>query len=574
MMRARMCFSSAVFAFSFISVSALSAPIPVSQRTLSEVMRDNLSGLSLQTEEERAQAIQEAHDFVEFRRNSKSMDSTLARACLDETQPSQSFFCRFVPKPVSLTDVLAEVPAPATESTQSGGGSGTPAVNPVELAELALRSGNLKTLKSLPESILNRALRSFDAPEALNRVTRAALRARRCVSGELLTALGMKTEEFFPEPGQRRLAADLYSRATSCANSASVTKARYRLSLLRIWNGQYAKAKRILDRLVGKEDAPGFADYEARALFWKAYCAKKLRSAKAATTASFKLLKEFPLHLHTLLAGKAARKKVVPRGEDPGIEFRSSKVTVLNEAARGAEALLAIGEPKLAVEVLNRVAAGLSEAEPEFQLYYGVLLSRAGDNLGNFRLLSSLFKESPEWMTKSSLQLFYPFKEIAQSIPPELELDPLLILSLIRQESAFNERATSAVGARGLMQVMPTTARLVEKGSPGLLYEAEHNVRIGSKYFKQLLERYEGDVELSLAAYNAGPHRVDAWKRRYPVSNRLLFMDLIPFKETREYVASIARNYYWYLSLYKSTGAASGASSAAGVRGPRFKVFD
>ena len=75
-------------------------------------------------------------------------------------------------------------------------------------------------------------------------------------------------------------------------------------------------------------------------------------------------------------------------------------------------------------------------------------------------------------------------------------------------------------------------------------------MRIGTQFFSKMLERFDGNVEFALAAYNAGPERVDEWRKRYPVSDRLLFLDLIPFKETREYVASIARNYYWYTRLY------------------------
>lgn len=91
-------------------------------------------------------------------------------------------------------------------------------------------------------------------------------------------------------------------------------------------------------------------------------------------------------------------------------------------------------------------------------------------------------------------------------------------------------------------------------------------MRLGVRFFSHLLDRYSGDVELALAAYNAGPDRVDEWMRRYPfVENPMLFVDLIPFKETREYVASIARNYYWYLKLYEqqSPGARALESSNA-----------
>jgi soluble lytic murein transglycosylase len=132
------------------------------------------------------------------------------------------------------------------------------------------------------------------------------------------------------------------------------------------------------------------------------------------------------------------------------------------------------------------------------------------------------------------------------------EEDPvrrLILMSLIRQESAFDPRARSRAGALGLMQVMPMTARRVAGVSTRKLREVDTNLQVGSKYFAMLLNQFDNDVELALAGYNAGPHRVKDWLRRYPVSDRILFNDLIPFKETREYVAAIVRNYFFYRRL-------------------------
>jgi hypothetical protein len=76
------------------------------------------------------------------------------------------------------------------------------------------------------------------------------------------------------------------------------------------------------------------------------------------------------------------------------------------------------------------------------------------------------------------------------------------------------------------------------------------------------LDQYNGDVELTLAAYNADFTRVDRWVKRYPLDNKVLFMDFIPFRETRDYVSSILRNYFWYTQLYGAE--ADGAETAAG----------
>ena len=161
----------------------------------------------------------------------------------------------------------------------------------------------------------------------------------------------------------------------------------------------------------------------------------------------------------------------------------------------------------------------------------------------------------------------------------ESGVNPYIVMALIRQESAFNEKARSPAGAMGLMQLLPKTARLFNRGKWRTnLYDPASNVKIGSRYFAFLLRLYHGDTELALAAYNAGPKHVDSWLKRYTVTDRALFLDLIPFRETREYVASIARNYIWYMTLYDAglpgpKAAALTAPAAAAIPGP-FKIFD
>jgi soluble lytic murein transglycosylase len=103
----------------------------------------------------------------------------------------------------------------------------------------------------------------------------------------------------------------------------------------------------------------------------------------------------------------------------------------------------------------------------------------------------------------------------------------------------------------GLMQLMPGTARLMDRRVRKKdLIKPEVNIRLGVRYFQMLVDRFNGDVELALASYNAGSEVVDRWQRRYPTQNRLLFLDLMPYAETRNYVTLIGRNYYWYSKIY------------------------
>ncbi len=123
-------------------------------------------------------------------------------------------------------------------------------------------------------------------------------------------------------------------------------------------------------------------------------------------------------------------------------------------------------------------------------------------------------------------------------------LDASLIWSVIRQESAFNRRAVSRSGARGLMQLMPATARHVASRHAlhvrsDDLFEPETNIRLGSLYLAELNERFDGNVALMAAAYNAGPSRVDRWMQKTPFVHREAWIEAIPFDETRRYVQQV-----------------------------------
>jgi soluble lytic murein transglycosylase-like protein len=108
------------------------------------------------------------------------------------------------------------------------------------------------------------------------------------------------------------------------------------------------------------------------------------------------------------------------------------------------------------------------------------------------------------------------------------QIDPAFINSVIRAESAFNNRAVSRKGAQGLMQLMPQTANQLGVKNP---FDPNANVEGGTKYLRELLEKYNFDVAKALAAYNAGPHRVDQYR------------GVPPYYETQTYIARIIRDF-------------------------------
>jgi soluble lytic murein transglycosylase len=147
----------------------------------------------------------------------------------------------------------------------------------------------------------------------------------------------------------------------------------------------------------------------------------------------------------------------------------------------------------------------------------------------------------------------YPIIETPKIVNKKTMPNSELILAVIRQESEFDQKANSYVGARGMMQVMTYTAKLVAKQAKmkysknKLTTDPGYNIQLGSYYLAGLLEEYEGSYPFALAAYNAGPKRVKYWKKinGNPQKGKISYIDwieLIKFKETRNYVQRVLEN--------------------------------
>ena len=135
-------------------------------------------------------------------------------------------------------------------------------------------------------------------------------------------------------------------------------------------------------------------------------------------------------------------------------------------------------------------------------------------------------------------------------------LDPYLVASLIRQESEFNPAAVSRANAVGLMQLLPRTGKLVAREenlrryNASQLFTPEMNLRLGTHYFRGMVDQFGGSFEYALAAYNAGTDRVEEWMGQGKYRDQQEFVESIPFTETREYVQAILRNASVYRQLY------------------------
>jgi len=147
-----------------------------------------------------------------------------------------------------------------------------------------------------------------------------------------------------------------------------------------------------------------------------------------------------------------------------------------------------------------------------------------------------------------------PLREIVVRKAGDIRLDPAFVYGLIRQESRFIMDARSQVGASGLMQVMPATAKWTAKKigltsfTPDQITDREVNVAIGTGYLKLVLDDFEGSMPLATAAYNAGPGRSRTW-RNGPVLEAAIWAENIPFQETRDYVKKVLSNTTNYAAI-------------------------
>jgi len=219
-----------------------------------------------------------------------------------------------------------------------------------------------------------------------------------------------------------------------------------------------------------------------------------------------------------------------------------------------AGALEAIGREDLAH--MELVLAAQFRRAPEVDLAMAEALASQG-YVNDAQAIAEAYTEDHPRAPMAFWRLSYPtpYSATVEAAAAEFDVDPLLIWAIMRQESRFDPEALSYVGARGLMQVIPSTQvwiaeQMGEDTAPGDAFTSEANVRMGAWYLRFLLDYFDGDLELAIAAYNGGAGSVDSWQADPLVSDRDDLLCWIGFGETREYLERVSLNYRVYQVLY------------------------
>ncbi len=316
------------------------------------------------------------------------------------------------------------------------------------------------------------------------------------------------------------------------------------------------------------EAADRYAGYRGRrsareARYWLARALEEQGDSDGAEAILSRLASERPADYYALLAGeRLAGGSWLGR---LGPEYRSVggaqtlliEASLADSAGQTAAALLALGEWRYARAELERALARRRGDPTELERW-----ARELEAWG----FPDLTLRAGVWLGERTAGERYAFpRGFANSVNNEASahgLDGYLMLALIRQESLFRADAESRAGARGLMQIIPDTGEEIATATgwpeydPSILNHPAVNLHFGTHYLERQIDRFEGFIPAVLAAYNGGPHNVEVWWW-YPerTLDPELWIDRIPFHETRDYVKKVIVHYALYRSLYDDSAA-------------------
>ncbi len=385
----------------------------------------------------------------------------------------------------------------------------------------------------------------------LDLLKRKALEEKGCPN-LISLSIAAVLEDGLPDKSNLGEIADLFEKGAKCIPYDSVDKANFitRAGLFQFSLKNYKRAQKLFEMVTEMEEA-----FAARAHYWIDRCKRAQMEEGESISVPEPLKKQYPISFHTITAMTALKQDPgrILLTPDPKEMTRSQNETNLNSLIESAEILLRFGFIQSANKVLDWAVQDFDQTEPEVRIYLAELKKETGDFHAKIQILSDVSLRFPNYLSLRTMTFLFP-KAYFQFFEKNTQgIDPYFLLAIARRESAFRVDAISSAKAKGLLQVLPATGRSVNSGNKQNLLDPSQNVEAGAKYVRGLIQKNGGKIHYALAAYNAGPYRLDEWLKRYTFATEdpYLFIDLIPYRETREYVAAVLRNYYWYRRIYE-----------------------
>lgn len=473
---------------------------------------------------------QQAKRFDAFLKNELAPDERIAY--LEECAKSRDdIFCFAVMREKKLRAFLEKAAAPTVMRTKP---------DPIAPVLVGGKVKNWKVMQKANLKALLSGMRAFSLEE-LKAVGNYALSKRECPNNIAVSAAAL-LEIHLPFENVSQTIAKLYEKGARCTRRRTPNHEHYLTRAALFWylEKKYEMADRVLAR-VEPVDA-----FSGRSLYWLYRTRMAQGKTESARRVLNRLKSQLPLSFHALMIQAEEKTDPIPKTLAVEIPTRSKQSPSANALIELAETLHELAFRESATQIVSWALANYTPREPDVRAY----LSTLGDASTQIRTLQTLLVTRPSLRNQTFFQLAYPRTYFELFSEFSNKADPFLLLAVARKESTMDPKAVSPANAQGLLQLNPDTARRLSDGDSLDLFNPRTNAEIASRYLAELRETMKGQLPLIIASYNAGEQTVAHWTQRYPTTDLLLFIDLIPYRETRDYVGFVLSNYFWYRRLY------------------------
>jgi soluble lytic murein transglycosylase len=331
-----------------------------------------------------------------------------------------------------------------------------------------------------------------------------------------------------------------------------------------LW-GRYDDALQIFDRYI--RSYPD-GDWKTNSLFWSAKIHDKLGRTQERNAKAQQIADEFPFSYYAYRAKELWGVTPSPAATSNVFPDTDAELAKVNEPRfQVVDALQDVGLNRAAAREMKVLAAKYS-SNPGVQFLLADVYVRGGEPFKANTVLQRQFRPFVRHggvnIPRRFWEILFPlaYWDAFRAEGQRRGIDPYLLASITRQESGFEPSTVSNAGAVGLMQIMPEeAARIAVAGELGAvtrddLFDPEKNIAIGAAEFTQKRQAMNGNDILAIASYNAGEQAVGTWLEKTPIDDLDLFIETIPYAETRLYVKTVTRNRFEYRRIYESSSTA------------------
>lgn len=433
----------------------------------------------------------------------------------------------------------------------------------VPLARLYIKNNN----KSKAKEILTQGLNSFPDSPDYNTGINLLIRYYSIVDREQILNKLIKK---FPEKGEHLLLRKLsYKHGSSRVelykelikkfpNSDYSGKASAEIIMSYIKAGNYKKAKAQAHRHLEKYRKSHFT---SQVLFWLAKLEDKENNKTKAQEYRNILTHDFPTSYYTyrLLSSKHNKEQSTSLAKEYLKRNINNYSLPQDEISQLSPTIQELLQLNLWLEAFSLMPDNFKELYPKLNLWYEAKVNsniRVAINKAQFKLRKSSAKLGEK---EDYWELAFPFLYLDHAIAAaeKNNIDPLLVLALIRQESRFNKKAVSSSNAMGLAQLLPSTAQEVHyqlyksKFDKNKLFEPKYNIELGTRYLAQVIRRFDNNLYTAVGSYNCGPGAMSRLVSNRKEKDFDLFLNNIKYEETREYIIRVLENYWTYQQLIR-----------------------